>query len=122
MKSKIILAGFATLLMGAWAQADEHENDGPENEATIRLMNLADGGLPEAVTNEIILPEAVPDDAAAADKTANRLATAIKNIAQRDDGIAKALVALEDALKNQETRGRSDNIPDPQPDRGPPSD
>lgn len=119
MKSKIILAGFAALLMSAWAQADSHGT-----EATIRLMDLADGGLPEAVTNEIVLPDAVPDHAAAADKTANRLATAIKNIAQRDDGIAKALVALEDALKNQETRGRSsDNIPpDPQPDRGPPSD
>ena len=117
MKSKIILAGFAALLMSAWAQADSHKT-----EATIRLMDLAEGGLPEAVTNEIVLPDAVPDHAAAADKTANRLATAIKNLAQRD-GIAQALEALDNnALENQESRGRSsENIPESRPEpAGPP--
>ena len=117
MKSKIILAGFAALLMSAWAQADSHGT-----EATIRLMDLADGGLPEAVTNEIVLPDAVPDHAAAADKTANRLATAIENLARRDDGIAQAQDALSNALENQENRGRSsENIPESRPEpAGPP--
>lgn len=119
MNSKIVLLGAATLLMSAWAQADSHGD-----EATIRLMNLPEGGLPEAVTNEIELPDAVADDSPAVARTADRLATAIDNLQRRDDGIAKAQDALADALANQESRGRgqsSDNIPDSRPEPGPPT-
>lgn len=125
MKSKILLLGAATLLMSAWAQADNHEDEAtsPGDEATIRLMELAEGGLPEAVTNEIELPEAVADDSPAVERTAARLATAIENLQRRDAGIATARGALAEALANQESRGRSsDNIPDPRPDTGPPTD
>lgn len=117
MNSKIVLLGAATLLMSAWAQADSHGD-----EATIRLMDLAEGGLPEAVTNEIELPAAAGDSEAVA-RTTDRLATAIDNIQRRDDGIEIARGALAEALANQESRGRSsDNIPDPRPDTGPPTD
>lgn len=124
MNSKIVLLGAATLLMSAWAQADSHgdEATSPGDEATIRLMDLAEGGLPEAVTNEIELPPAAGDSEAVA-RTTDRLATAIDNIQRRDDGIEIAQVALAEALANQENRGRSsDNIPDPRPDTGPPTD
>lgn len=116
MKSKIILAGFAALLMSAWAQADSHGTA-----ATIRLMELADGGLPEAVTKDIELPAAAEDSEAVANAV-DGLETAADNLQQRDAGIETAQQALLDALANQESRGRSsENIPESRPEpAGPP--
>ena len=120
IKYLVATAGVVFLLISgqAWSQDDP-------SEATIRLMDRADAELPDAVTNNISLPEALPADAA------DEATDAIMNAeARRAEGIAKAESALErigdmldTALENVEDRGRSDERPEPPidpPPGGPP--
>jgi len=126
MSRKYTLLWTASLLLGfsgAWA-------DEPELpvEATIRLMDAADAELPDAVMNEVTLP-----DLPVSSQGASGLATAENNIGRRDIGQDVAEGALEnardnansmaeDALENVEQRGRSEEMmPDDPPDpKGPP--
>lgn len=124
MNSKYILIGATTLLLSfgtAWAQDSEDDA-----EATIRLMGAADAELPDAVTREISLPDAVGEDSAAVDNAAQGLATANDNRLRREEGLTKADEArengaemAEEAMDNRESRGRSEELPErpdtPQP-------
>ena len=114
----------AALLLGAniaWAQ------DGGEAESTIRLMGAAEAELPDAVTKEITLPEAVAVDSAAVENAARGLDAAKENRQRREDGLLQADEARErgadmadEAQDNRENRGRSEDRPDPPVDPGPP--
>ena len=123
MRRKLYLLWAAPLLLGlsgAWADEDVL----PNAEATIRLMDEADAELPDAVMNEVTLPE-LPESAQGADG----LAKAEENKGRRDTGqdVAQgnrenardnANSMAEEALENVEQRGRSeehrqDNPPDP---------
>lgn len=107
----------AMLLLGfsnAWAQDDGSDD---ESETTIRLMDAAEAELPNAVTDDIVLPDSVPEHAAAHEDAAEGLATANENRKRREDGLATADEAranaadmAEDALENIESRGRADDI------------
>lgn len=104
-----------------WAQ---DEGAGDEAETTIRLMGAADAALPEAVTKDIALPESVPEDATAVEKAQRGIETAKAKRSQREERRStnnegardnRADMA-DDAQKNRETRGRSeDNIPEGTP-------
>ncbi len=107
IKYLVATAGVVSLLISgqAWSQEDD-------SEATIRLMRRADSLLLDAVTNEIALPAAVPDDAAAE-----------QAITKREAGLDRAQEALESneamlqtARDNVDERSRSD-VPS-----GPPTD
>ena len=114
----------AALLLSAniaWAQ------DGGEAESTIRLMGAAEAELPDAVTKEITLPEAVAVDSAAVENAARGLDAAKENRQRREDGLLQADEARErgadmadEAQDNRENRGRSEDRPDPPVDPGPP--
>lgn len=118
----------AALLLGpvaAWAQEDSTA------ESTIRLMGAAEATLPEAVTKEISLPAAVTEDTDAVSeaKAAFGLETANTNRLRREDGLLQADDAREnsaemagDAQDNLESRGRSEDRPEPPTDPGPPGD
>ena len=102
--------------------------DGDEAESTIRLMGAAEAELPEAVTKEITLPAAITEDKAAVEKAAEGLAKANQNRERREAGLTQADEArergaemAEEAQSNRETRGRSDDRPDPPTEPGPPS-
>jgi len=97
-------------------------------EATIRLMDEADAELPDAVMNDLALPE-LPETSRGADG----LATAEENTGRRGIGQDVASGALEnardnansmaeDALENVEQRGRSGEHgrDDPPGPKGPP--
>jgi hypothetical protein len=118
MKTKLVLISTGALLLGfssAWAQ--EAGND--ENaEATIQLMGNAEAELPDAVTDEITLPDSVPEDSAAVVNAQQGLDRANENRARREFGLATAEEArergagmAEEAMENRETRGRSENLP-----------
>ena len=101
--------------------------DGDEAESTIRLMGAAEAELPEAVTKEITLPEAVAEDSAAVDKAAREMETANENRQRREEGLAQADEARErgtnmagEAQDNRENRGRSEDRPEPPVDPGRP--
>ena len=120
---KMIICCTALLLSAnlAWAL------DGDEAESTIRLMGAAEAELPEAVTKEITLPEAVAEDSAAVDNAARGMETANENRQRREEGLAQADEARErgadmadEAHKNRENRGRSEDRPTPPVDPGRP--
>ena len=115
--TKMIICCTALLLSAnaAWAADDEAES-------TIRLMGAAEAELPEAVTKEITLPEAVAEDSAAVDNAARGLETANENRQRREAGLTQADEARErgadmanEAQDNRENRGRSGDRPEPAP-------
>lgn len=130
MKTKLVLISTGALLLAfssAWAQeAGSDENA----EATIQLIGKAEAELPDAVTEEITLPDSVPADAAAVLNAQHGLDRANENRARREFGLAMAEEArergagmAEEAMENRETRGRSEDlpeIPDVPDRRGPP--
>ncbi|HUG98506.1 MAG TPA: hypothetical protein VMQ83_04990 [Gammaproteobacteria bacterium] len=130
MKRKLVLISTGALLLAfssAWAQEAGEEDNG---EATIQLIGDAEAELPDAVTDEITLPASVPEDSAAVVNAQHGLDRANENRARREFGLATAEEArergagmAEEAMKNRETRGRSENLP-ATPDvpnrRGPP--
>jgi hypothetical protein len=129
MKRKLILVSAAGLLLAfstAWAEVKADEESA---ESTIRVMGDAEATLPSAVTDEIALPESVPEDSAAHIHAQRGLDEANENRLRREAGLATAEEArergasmAEDAMDNRETRGRSQDLPErPEiPDRGPP--
>lgn len=128
MNRKIACAWTVTLLLGfgsAWAQ-DEGNND--ESEVTIRLMNAADAELPNAVTEQIALPESLREDSGAVKGAQFGIGTANENGRRREEGLTTAEEArdraaemAEEAQENRENRGRSDDPPGPPDDvPGPP--
>ena len=107
----------------AWAEADD------EAESTIRLMSAAEAALPDAVTKEITLPEAIAEDAVAVVNAARGLETANQNRQRREAGLSQADEARErgadmagEAQDNRENRGRSEDRPKPPVDPGRPGD
>ena len=120
---KLIICCTALLLSAnvAWAL------DGDEADSTIRLMGAADAELPDAVTKEITLPEAIAEDSAAADNATRGLDKANENRQRREDGPAQADEARQrnadmavEAQNSRETRGRSEDRPEPPADPGRP--
>lgn len=120
---KMIICYTALLLSVnvAWAL------DGDEAESTIRLMGAAEAELPEAVTKEIKLPEAVAEDSAAVDNAARGVDNANENRQRREKGLSQADEARErgadmadEARNNRENRGRSEDRPEPPVDPGRP--
>lgn len=121
--NKLIISCTAVLLSAniAWAA------DGSEAELTIRLMGTAEAELPDAVTKEITLPEAVAEDSAAVEKAARGMDAANDNRQRRETGLLQADEARErgadmagEAQDNRESRGRSEDRPDPPADPGRP--
>jgi len=136
MKTNITVLVFGLVLlfsMGIVLAEETDESD--EMEATMRLMDNADADLPYAVIKVIELPEHLRDEDSskynptAVEASANGLPTAEEK-RRGDDGLTHAEEALEraadmadQAQDNQETRGRSEDHPEPpgQPDiPGPP--
>lgn len=120
MKNKVVILGTTLLLLsfsGAWAQETD---EGDEAESTIRLMDAAEAELPDAVTKEITLPDAVGEDAAAVEKAARGLDKANEKAERREKGLNRADEAREqgaemadEARDKRENRGRSEDRPDP---------
>ncbi len=115
-KELLLVAALALSANSAWAQDDNTD----ESDATIRLMGQAEAELPEAVTKEITLPESLAEDSAAIENAAEGLSTANENRARREEGLSRADEARErgaemadEAQQNRETRGRSDERPEP---------
>lgn len=116
--TKLILALVAMpLYSGTGVAADG------DAEATIRLMEHAEMGLPEAVTKEITLPEHLleaDDQVRAVEKAQKGLDKANERLERRVNGNSKADEAREHAAEmkekaqeNRENRGRSEDRPDP---------
>ena len=128
MKLKTLTMTTAALLLTAnvgWT-ADDPEGDAAES--TIRLMGVAEAELPDAVTKEITLPAALTDDSVAVEKAAKGLEKANENQQRRETGLKQADEARErgaemaqEAKDNRDSRGRSEDRPDPPPNPGPPS-
>jgi hypothetical protein len=130
MKRKLVLISTVGLLLGfgsAWAQVEGNDEDA---EATIRLMGHAEAELPAAVTDDIALPDSVPEDSAAVTNAQRGIDEANENRARREVGLATAEQArergagmAEAAMENREARGRSQGLPE-RPDvperKGPP--
>ncbi len=127
MNRKTVLIGAIALLMSSgsvWAQEEDAE-------ATIRLMGAADAVLPDAVINDISLPEAA-EDSEAVENAAFGLETANANRIRREAGLTTADEArengaemAEEAMENRESRGRSEDrpdVPEPPTPPGPPGD
>ena len=122
--TKLFICCAALLLHSnvAWSQDDTGDAD-----ATIRLMGAAEAELPEAVTKEITLPAAVDEDSEAVEKAAQRLETANENRERRETGLTQADEARErgaemaaEAQNNRESRGRSEDRPEPPVNPGQP--
>lgn len=123
---KIELAGIiaASLLLGpgiAWTQ--EEGSDEEEADTTIRLMGAAEAEVPAVVTDLIVLPENAADD----NEGQNGIDQANLNRVRREEGLLTADDAreqgaeiAEDAMDNQESRGRSEDRPEPPENPGPP--
>lgn len=119
MKRKLVLISTVGLLLGfssAWAQVEGADE---EAEATIQLMGDAEAELPAAVTDDIVLPDSVPEDSDAVASAQRGIDTANENRARRETGLATAEEARErgagmadQAMENRETRGRSE-LPTP---------
>jgi len=114
MKRQAITAFKATsilavlLLAGsAWAQDDA--------EATIRLMGVAEAELPDAVMNEIALPETARPNAAAVEKLEQALAHAgpgnYPEQSNAEDALQNAKETVQDAMANREDHGRGEDMP-----------
>ncbi len=109
------------------AQEDDASAREPA-EATIRLMGAVEAEMPEAVTNEIMLPPAVRENSAAVENAARGLQRAQENRERRENGLSRADEArehgaemAEEARQNRENRGRFEDRPTP-PDRPEPPD
>jgi hypothetical protein len=109
----MLLTGFGI----AWAQDDGNDD---EAEITIRLMGAAEAELPDAVTDEIALPESLPEDSAAVENAQFGIDTANENRQRREDGLTtadeaheRAAEMAEEAQENRENRGRSGDRPEP---------
>ena len=120
---KTIICCTALLLSANVVWAEE----GDEAESTIRLMGAAEAELPEAVTKEITLPEAVAEDPAAINNAESRLETANENRQRREKGLSQADEARErganmadEAQDNRENRGRSEDRHEPPANPGRP--
>lgn len=110
MNTKLAWVIGASLLFGfsnAWTQDDD--------ETTIRLMGAAEAELPDAVTEDIVLPGDADEEAVKNAK--DGLDTANENRKRMEDGLATADEAranaadmAEDALDNIEIRGRVEDI------------
>lgn len=125
MKMKTILAVITALILTSGVSWSA---DGDEAESTIRLMGAAEANLPEAVTKNITLPAAVAEDTAAVEKAVSGLANADENRQRREKGLSQADDARErgaeiadEAQDNRESRGRSEDRPEPPSNPGPPS-
>jgi len=125
MKMKTILAVTTALILTSGVSWSA---DGDEAESTIRLMGAAEANLPEAVTKNITLPAAVAEDTAAVEKAVSGLANADENKQRREKGLSQADDARErgaeitdEAQDNRESRGRSEDRPEPPNNPGPPS-
>ena len=101
----------------AWTQ--EEDQDDP-TKATIRLMGDAEANLPAPVIKEIRLPENVKEDVTAVSEAVKGLDTANQNRLEGNKGITQAEAAREkakglsnSAQDNRETRGRSEDRPEP---------
>lgn len=99
-------------------QAQEIDNDTAES--TIRLMSVAEAELPDAVTKEIKLPESLAENALAYENAALGIESANQNRARREKGLSTAEEArqrsaelTDEAMDNRETRGRSEDRPEP---------
>lgn len=118
----VISTALLLLANPAWTADDDAA------ESTIRLMGAAEAELPEAVTKEITLPAADTEDLAAVEKAANGLQTANENRERRETGLSQADEArqrgaemADEAQDNRESRGRSEDRPEPPVNPGPPS-
>jgi hypothetical protein len=119
MKTKLVLISTIGLLLGyssAWSQEEAPEEAA---ETTIRLMGNAEAELPDVVTREISLPDAVPEDSEAVLNAQRGLDQANQNRVRRETGLATAEQARErgagmanEARENRETRGRSQDLPE----------
>jgi len=119
MNSKLIVttAGVFLMLLGHQVSAQ----DGADaDEPTMRLMGNAEAALPEAVTKIIMLPADLVENAAAVDHAENGHSVANENRSRREAGLTtaddarnRAKEMAEAAQENTETRGRSDDLPDP---------
>ena len=129
MKLKTLTMTTAALLLTANVGWTADETQGDSAESTIRLMGAAEAELPDAVTNKISLPAALADDSVAVEKAAKGLEKANENQQRREKtGLARADEARErgaemaqEAKDNRDSRGRSEERPDPPPNPGPPS-
>lgn len=116
-----------TLALMLIASGGVSAQDDDEAEITIRLMGAPDAQLPEAVTEQIVLPPAAREDAAAVDNARRGAERADDENSRRDEGLERADEARErgaemsdEARENAENRGRSEeHRPDPP---GPPDD
>ena len=100
---------------GVWAQEEDTSDDA---ETTIRLMGEAEAELPDAVTRDIVLPDAVGMDREAVENAQRGLDTANENRARREEGLATADEArdraadmADEARENVEDRGRAEDLP-----------
>lgn len=127
MNSKIAGIWTVALLLccgSAWAQSDGDED---EAEITIRLMGTADAELPDAVTDQIALPESLREDSAAVENAQFGIDTANENRQRREEGLTtadeareRAAEMAEEAQENRENRGRADDLPETPDVPGPP--
>ena len=128
MKITTLALTATTLLLTANVGWTADETDGDSAELTIRLMGAAEAELPEAVTNEITLPEALSEDSKAVDNAENGLETANQNKQPRESGLSQADEARErgaemadEAQDNRDNRRRSEEQrPEPPSNPGPP--
>jgi type IV secretory pathway VirB10-like protein len=122
MKIAAVFFGLALFSnTGAVQAQDSDESD--EMEATMRLMGDAEAELPDAVTRLIELPDAVLDkhpESPAVGASADGMMKANENPRRQEDGFEQANDARENAADmaeqaqdNQESRGRSQDRPDP---------
>lgn len=122
-----IVIGLALILgMGNAMSQETDSNDEDEMDATMRLMSKAEAELPDAVTKPITLPDAVlmhnsESPAIAASHHGMTTATTNKKL-RGEDGLTKADEARnrasemsDQAQNNRETRGRSEDRPEPPP-------
>jgi len=128
MKLKTLTMTTAALLLTANVGWTADETQGDSAESTIRLMSAAEAELPDAVTNKISLPDALADESVAVEKAAKGLEKANENQQRRETSLAQADEARErgaemaqEAKDNRDSRGRSEERPDPPPNPGPPS-
>lgn len=125
MSSKLLIPALIALMgvsAGAWA--DEPDKDG---EVTIRLMPPSETQLPEAVTNPIELPAHLLDDPdkeeklqkakqalqKASTRRANGANHGLSHAEQARQAREQAQDMVDDAKANRESRGRSDDLPEP---------
>jgi len=126
MKAKYTLIIATLMLLFSFSQAlAEDPDDSGALDATMRLMDDAEAESSNAVTRPIELPQHLLDrgDSVAVDKSAKGLEAANAGSDNSEFGRGTADAAherangmAEAAVDNLESRGRSENLPEP-PDR-----